>query len=88
MSSLVSTVAFEFDIRQLRAAVPRSDCNALAESAITPQRVRTSLRALRRGSRICIPGFAMWTTVQLMAYLPTSFSRFFYREFGRFFYRA
>jgi short-subunit dehydrogenase len=56
---------------------------------VSPERVvDSSLRALRRGSRICIPGFAMWTTVQLMARLPTSFSRFFYREFGRFFYRA
>jgi short-subunit dehydrogenase len=56
---------------------------------VSPEQVvEESLRALRRGKHVCVPGFAMRTTTWLTAHLPASVSRLFYREFGRFFYRA
>lgn len=56
---------------------------------VSPEHVvEASLRALRRGRRVCIPGFAMRTTAWVTRYLPASLTRLFYREFGRFFYRT
>lgn len=58
-------------------------------TVVSPEQVvEESLRALRRGSRVCIPGIAMRTTAWLTRHLPASFTRLFYREFGRFFYRT
>jgi hypothetical protein len=50
------------------------------------QVVEASLRALSKGRVICIPGAAMRTTAWLTARLPSSFSRFFYRWFGKRYY--